>query len=52
MDPAGFVIDLDSLYGYLARLRDKRHARGVRYALVSVWVFLVLAKLGGHVPWP
>jgi hypothetical protein len=35
LEPAGFVIDLDSLYAYLARLRDKRHARGVRYAVSS-----------------
>jgi predicted transposase YbfD/YdcC len=48
LDPAGFVIDLDSLYAYLARLRDKRHARGVRYALVTVLLFLVLAKLAGQ----
>jgi len=48
LDPAGFLIDLDSLYAHLARLRDKRHARGVRYALVSVLVYLVLAKLAGE----
>jgi predicted transposase YbfD/YdcC len=48
LDPAGFVIDLDSLYEYLARLGDKRHARGMRYAVVSVLVFLVLAKLAGQ----
>ena len=48
LDPAGFLIDLDSLYAHLAGLRDKRDARGVRYALVSVLVFLVLAKLAGQ----
>src|SRR6266498_5397279 len=48
VDPNGLVIDLDSLYVWLARLRDKRHARGVRYALVTVLVYLVLAKLAGQ----
>lgn len=48
LDPNGFVVDLDSLYAGLARLRDKRHARGVRYALVSVLLFMVLAKLAGQ----
>ena len=47
LEPAGFVIDLDSLYAYLARLQDKRHARGVRYALVTMLLFMVLAKLAG-----
>jgi len=48
VDPNGYVIDLDSLYDWLARLRDKRHARGVRYALVTVLVYLILAKLAGQ----
>jgi predicted transposase YbfD/YdcC len=48
LEPMGFLIDLDSLYAHLARLQDKRHARGVRYAVVSVLLFLVLAKLAGQ----
>ena len=48
LDPSGFVVDLDSLYACLARLRDKRRARGVRYALVTVLVYLILAKLAGQ----
>ncbi len=48
LDPNGFIVDLDSLYAWLARLHDKRHARGVRYALVTVLLFLVLAKLAGQ----
>ena len=48
VDPQGFIIDLDSLYASLASLHDKRHARGVRYALVTVLVYLVLAKLAGQ----
>jgi len=44
----GCVIDLESLYANLARLHDKRHARGLRYALVTVLVYIVLAKLAGQ----
>jgi predicted transposase YbfD/YdcC/uncharacterized protein (DUF2384 family) len=44
----GFVVDLSSLYAYLARLHDHRHNRGVRYALVTVLVYVLLAKLAGQ----
>jgi predicted transposase YbfD/YdcC len=44
----GFIVDLGSLYEHLATLTDNRHARGKRYALVSVLVFIVLAKLAGE----
>jgi len=46
--PEGVVIDLDSLFAALARLQDRRDARGLRYALVTVLVFIVLAKLCGE----
>jgi predicted transposase YbfD/YdcC len=48
LNPEGFVIDLDSLYVALARLQDRRHARGVRYAMVTILVYIVLAKLAGE----
>lgn len=48
VDPNGFIVDLDSLYARLTHLGDRRHARGVRYALVTVLVFLILAKLAGQ----
>ncbi len=48
LDPMGFVIDLDSLYAFLCRVKDRRHARGVRYALVTILVFIVLAKFAGE----
>src|SRR5512132_330027 len=48
LDPEGFVVDMDSLYAALAHLKDKRHARGVRYALVTVLIYTVLAKLAGE----
>jgi predicted transposase YbfD/YdcC len=41
-------VDVDSLYAALAQLKDKRHARGVRYALVTVLIYTVLAKLAGE----
>lgn len=44
----GAVIELGSLYAALCELHDKRDARGLRYALVTVLVFVVLAKLGGQ----
>jgi len=44
----GFVVDVDSLYAHLATLHDQRDARGLRYALVTVLVFIVLAKLAGE----
>jgi predicted transposase YbfD/YdcC len=48
LNPSGFVVDLDSLYAHLVRLRDRRHARGLRYALVTVLGCVVLAKLAGE----
>ena len=44
----GFVLDIGSLYDYLSRLKDYRDARGVRYKLVDILVFIVLAKLVGE----
>jgi predicted transposase YbfD/YdcC len=46
--PEGIVIDLDSLFAALAKLQDRRDARGLRYALVTMLVFIVLAKLCGE----
>ena len=48
LNPSGFVVDLDSLYAHLARLHDRRHARGLRYALVTILGYIVLAKLAGE----
>jgi predicted transposase YbfD/YdcC len=44
----GFVVHLDSLFAALATLSDRRDARGLRYALVTVLVYLILAKLAGE----
>ena len=43
--PEGFVVHVDSLFAALARLSDRRDARGLRYALVTV-----LVHLGINVP--
>lgn len=48
IETTGFVVDLDSLYAALAGMHDKRKARGMRYALVTVLTYLVLAKLSGQ----
>jgi len=42
------VIDPDSLFAALAKLQDRRDARGLRCALVTVLVFIVLAELCGE----
>jgi predicted transposase YbfD/YdcC len=47
-DPEGFVVDLNSVFDWFARLHDSRDARGVRYALVTILVFVLLAKLAGE----
>jgi predicted transposase YbfD/YdcC len=46
--PEGLLVDVGSLFGALAELRDRRDARGLRYALVTVLLFMVLAKLCGE----
>ncbi len=46
--PEGFVVHLDSLFAVLATLSDRRDARGLRYALVTVLVYIILAKLAGE----
>jgi len=47
-DGQGLVVDLGSLYEYLSRLEDRRATRCVRYELVNILVFVVLAKLAGE----
>jgi len=42
------LFDVGSLMSYLHQITDPRHARGVRYPLVTVLVLLILAKLGGE----
>ena len=46
--PEGFVVDIGSLYSSLMQLHDKRDARGLRCTLVTVLVYIILAKLSGE----
>src|SRR5512137_3244 len=46
--PDGLVFDVGSLFEALLALHDQRDARGIRYALVTVLVYVVLAKLAGE----
>ena len=48
VEAQGIVLDLDSLHAHLARLHDGRDARGMRYALVTILVLVVLAKVAGE----
>ena len=47
-DSQGFMVDMGSLYDFLSRLEDRRDPRGLRYKLVHILVFVVLAKLAGE----
>jgi predicted transposase YbfD/YdcC len=42
------VFDLGSLYAELSQLTDNRDARGLRYQLVDLLAFMVIAKLCGE----
>jgi hypothetical protein len=42
--PEGFVFDVGSLYKALCCLYDQRDARGIRYPLVTVLVFVIAAS--------
>lgn len=46
--PEGFVFDVHSLIAALMGLKDLRDARGLRYALVTILAFVILAKLSGE----
>ena len=44
----GLVVDVGSLYATLSQLEDRRHARGIRYSLVTILLYTMLAKLAGE----
>src|SRR5689334_9200119 len=44
----GQIINVGSLYNGLGRLKDKRKAKGKRYALATILVGIFLAKLCGE----
>jgi predicted transposase YbfD/YdcC len=47
LPPQGVIFSVNSLYAYLLRIHDRRKRRGIRYALVTILVVLILAKLCG-----
>ncbi len=44
----GILYDLGSLYDYLTRVTDLRKARGKQYALETLLILILLAKLAGQ----
>jgi predicted transposase YbfD/YdcC len=48
LHPEGLVFEVRSLFEAFCGLHDQRDARGLRYALVTVLVFVVMAKLAGE----
>jgi predicted transposase YbfD/YdcC len=48
MDEHGIVFALGSFYAYLRKIVDTRQAKGKRYALVTLFVLIILAKLAGE----
>jgi len=44
----GLIYDLSSLYAFLRRVADPRKAKGKQYALPTLLVLMLLAKLGGE----
>jgi predicted transposase YbfD/YdcC len=44
----GVVFEIGSLFEALCTLHDQRDARGLRYRLVTVLVYMILAKLAGE----
>lgn len=45
--PQGLIFSISSLYAYFLRIHDRRKRRGIRYALETILVVLILAKLCG-----
>ncbi len=44
----GQLFNVGSLLSYLAKLKDTRKARGIRYSLVTILLLIILAKLCGE----
>ena len=43
-----FMVDMGSVFDFLSRLEDRRNAWGLRYKLVHILTFVLLAKLAGE----
>lgn len=48
VDENGMIFAIGSLYEYLQKISDTRQAKGKRYALATLLVVMILAKLGGE----
>ena len=48
LQSAELVFSVSSLYSYLAKLKDSRKRRGIRYRVATIMVILILAKLWGQ----
>jgi len=48
LQSAEFIFSVSSLYSYLAKLKDTRKRRGIRYRVATILVILILAKLCGQ----
>lgn len=48
LQPEGLVFEVGSLFEGFCSLHDQRDARGVRYPLVTILLFVLLAKLAGE----
>jgi predicted transposase YbfD/YdcC len=48
LQPEGFVFEVGSLFEAFTGLHDQRDARGLRYALDTILVYVLLAKLAGE----
>lgn len=48
IDEQGVIFAVGSLYAYLLKISDKRQAKGKRYALATLLVVMILAKLAGE----
>jgi predicted transposase YbfD/YdcC len=42
------IFDINSLYGFLLRIQDRRKPRGIRYNLAMILVVIILSKLCGQ----
>lgn len=48
VDENGLIFTTDSLYEYLRKVTDTRHAKGKRYSLATLLLIMILAKLSGE----
>ena len=47
-DDSGVILNIGQLHEYLAKIPDKRKARGKRYSLAVLLLVIIFAKLSGE----